>query len=82
MVIEADPRRVFLLLQTDPGRAGEAQSFLRATPGISDVAATSGPFDLIATAEVGGTAALERLLGECRRAPGLSRLSRCHSAKA
>jgi hypothetical protein len=82
MSIEADPRRVFFLLQTDPGRAGEAQTFLQATAGISTVAATSGPFDLIATAEVGGTVALERLVGECRRTPGLTRMSRCHSAKS
>jgi hypothetical protein len=82
MSLEGDPRRVFLLLQTDPGRAGEAQTFLQATPGISDVATTSGPFDLIATAEVGGAVALERLVGECRRTPGLTRLSRCHSAKS
>ena len=73
-------RRVFLLLQTDPGRAGDAHEFLRGTPGISSVAATSGAFDVIATAHVADSVELERLVGECRRAPGLTRLSRCHSA--
>jgi len=72
--------RVFLLLQTDPGRAEEAQGFLRATPGIAEVATTSGPFDLIATADVGSAESLEHLVGECRRAPGLTRLSRCQTA--
>jgi DNA-binding Lrp family transcriptional regulator len=77
--IAAGTHRVFLLVQIDPGRAAEAHEFLQATPGISDVTATSGPFDLIALAEVAGSAGLERLVGECRRAPGLTRLSRCHA---
>jgi uncharacterized protein with GYD domain len=79
MTIQADLQRVFLLVQTDPGRTAEAHRFLEATVGISDVTATSGPFDLIATAEVAGAAGLERLVGDCRRAPGLVRLSRCQS---
>lgn len=72
---------VFLLLQTDPGRAGDAADFLRSRGTVADVAATSGPFDLIATAEVSDTAGLEQVLGECRRAPGLVRLSCCHTAR-
>lgn len=75
-------RRVFLLLQTEPGRAAEAQAFLSTTASIREVAMTSGPFDVIVTAEVVGTAGLEHLVGECRRAPGLMRLSRCQSARA
>lgn len=73
----ADPHRVFLLLQTDPGCAGDAQTFLRAAADICEVAATSGPFDLIVTADVTGSVGLERLVRTCRRAPGLARLSRC-----
>jgi hypothetical protein len=79
---DTDSRRVFLLLQTDPGRAVEAREFLRGTAGIADVAATSGPFDLIVTAEVAGTSSLEKLVGECRRAPGLTRLSRCQAVRS
>ncbi|MCU1590129.1 MAG: Lrp/AsnC ligand binding domain [Frankiales bacterium] len=82
MSIESPARRVFLLLQTDPGRAADAQQFLQGTPGISEIAATSGPFDLIVTAEVAGTAGIERLVGECKRTPGLTRLSRCQSVGA
>jgi hypothetical protein len=71
--------RVFFLLQTDPGWADAAGAFLRGTDGVAQVAATTGPFDLIVTAEVDSTVDLERLVGVCRRAPGLVRLSRCHA---
>ena len=74
-----ETHRVFLLLQTDPGRALEARDFLQGARGISEVAATSGPFDLIIVAEVADSSELERVVAECRRAPGLTRLSRCHS---
>jgi hypothetical protein len=74
-------RRAFLLLQIDPGRALEARDFLRGAYGVSDLAATSGPFDLILVADVSDNSALERLVAECRRAPGLTRLSRCHSRR-
>lgn len=79
MSIDTGPRRVFFLLQTDPGRAREAHQFLQSTTGVAEVAATSGPFDLIVTADVADTAGFERLVRVCRRAPGLSRLSRCQS---
>jgi hypothetical protein len=79
MSIDAAGSRVFLLVQTDPGRVSDAEAFLRTTAGITDVAATSGPFDLIATAHVTSTSGLDRLVSECRRAPGLARLNRCHT---
>lgn len=82
MSIDVGGQRIFLLLQTDPGRAGEAHEYLQRRAGIRDVATTTGPFDLIVTAEVAGAAGLERLVGECRRAPGLTRLSRCQSVTA
>jgi hypothetical protein len=82
MGVEHARQRVFLLMQTDPGRADDARNYLRTTPGVSDIAATSGPFDLIVTAEVAGSAGLEHLVGECRRTPGLARLSRCQSVHA
>jgi DNA-binding Lrp family transcriptional regulator len=72
---------VFLLLQTDPGRAGDAAEFLRARESVGEVAATSGPFDLIVTADVRDSAGLEHIVGECRRAPGLVRLSCCHTTQ-
>ena len=71
--------RVFLLLQIDPGRALEARDYLQGAGGISDVAATSGPFDLIVVADRVNHVELEHLVAECRRTPGLSRLSRCHA---
>jgi hypothetical protein len=72
---------VFLLLQTDPGRAGDAAAFLRGRDSVADVAATSGPFDVIVTADVSDSAGLEHVVGECRRAPGLVRLSCCHTTQ-
>jgi hypothetical protein len=76
---EVGTSRVFLLLQIDPGRALEARDFLQDADGISDVAATSGPFDLIVVADSVNYVELEHLVAECRRTPGLSRLSRCRS---
>ncbi|MDT7573490.1 MAG: hypothetical protein QOE05_3664 [Actinomycetota bacterium] len=75
-------RRVFLLLQIDPGRALEARDFLLGTDGISELAATTGPFDVIVVADIADTVEVERLVAQCRRAPGLTRLSRCQAAAA
>ncbi|GAC1533007.1 MAG: hypothetical protein NVS3B1_27260 [Marmoricola sp.] len=72
---------VFLLLQTDPGCAGDAAEFLRSRSTVAEVAATSGPFDLIVTADVRDSVGLEHVVGECRRAPGLVRLSCCHTTQ-
>lgn len=68
--------RVYLLVQIVPGGQGEAHAFLQQAAGVVEVSATSGPFDLIITAEV-GQAGLSRLVGVCRRTPGLVRISRC-----
>ncbi|GAC1607913.1 MAG: hypothetical protein NVS3B26_02760 [Mycobacteriales bacterium] len=72
---------VFLLLQTDPGRAADAAQFLRSRDGVADVTTTSGPFDLIVTADVSDPVGLEHVVGACRRAPGLVRLSCCHTTQ-
>lgn len=74
-------RRAFLLLQIDPGRALEARDFLHGAEGISELAATTGPFDVIVVADVADSVELERLVAQCRRAPGLTRLSRCHASR-
>jgi DNA-binding Lrp family transcriptional regulator len=70
--------RMYLLVQTDPGRAPDAQAFLVGMPGIREVVTTSGPFDLIVAADAPDTARLEHVVAQCRRTPGLARLSRCH----
>lgn len=72
--------RVYLLVQTDPGRQGEAHGFLQSAAAVTEVSATSGPFDLIVTAEVAGPTELSRLVSACRLTPGLVRVSRCESA--
>ena len=71
--------RVYLLVQTDPGRQGDAHAFLQEVPGVVEVSVTSGPFDLVVVAEAAGPE-LSRLLGVCRRTPGLARISRCEAA--
>ena len=70
--------RVYLLVQTDPGRQADAHAFLQQAPEVLEVSATSGPFDLIVTAEA-DPPALSRLVGVCRRTPGLVRISRCEA---
>ncbi len=75
-------RRVFLLLQIDPGRSLEARDFLQGTEGISELASTTGPFDVIVVADVADSVELERLVAQCRRGPGLTRLSRCNASRS
>lgn len=73
--------RVFLLVQVEPGLRAAAQSFLQGAPGAVEVSATSGPYDLIVTAEAGGPDAVSRLVAACRRTPGLVRINRCEAVR-
>lgn len=70
--------RAHLLLQAEPGCAGDVARFVAALPAVATVVQTSGPFDVIAVV-VGGEDALARTLAAVRRAPGLWTVRTCRA---
>lgn len=70
--------RAHLLLQAEPGCAGDVARLVAALPAVETVVQTSGPFDVIAVV-VGGEDALARTLAAVRRAPGLWTLRTCRA---
>jgi len=70
--------RATLLLQADPGRAGEVASFVAGLPAVTEAAVTSGPYDVIATIDLTGEG-LDRVVRQARRAPGLCDLRVCRA---
>jgi uncharacterized protein with GYD domain len=71
------PARAHLLLQVDPGRAGEAAAFLAGLPGVVEAVATSGPYDVVAVVEAAGEPGVQRAVARARRTPGLAVLRTC-----
>jgi uncharacterized protein with GYD domain len=70
-------RQAHVLLQVDPGRSQEAYQYVSALPTMTDVALTSGPYDLIATVEASSDEAVGRAVAQARRTPGLCVLQLC-----
>jgi uncharacterized protein with GYD domain len=52
----------YVLIQTESGRAGAVAVALGEVPGLSDVAATAGPYDVIVRAEAPDIDELARLV--------------------
>ncbi len=71
--------RAHVLLQLDPGCSPAARSYLLAVPGVLDVAETAGAFDAVVEVEVGDSVALQRVVRDARRCPGLFRLRLCRT---
>ena len=63
--------RAHVLLQIDPGRSREAVQYLSALETVTDAAATSGAYDVIATVQAASDDALGRAVAAARRTPGL-----------
>lgn len=70
-------RQAHVLLQVDPGRSQEAFWYVSALPAVTDVAMTSGPYDVIATVEASSDEAMGRAVAQARRTPGLCVLQLC-----
>jgi DNA-binding Lrp family transcriptional regulator len=63
---------VYLLVEVDVGRLDEVVRRLRAIPGVAEVQAVTGPFDLIAKVEAPHiNAALDTVVHKIRRVPGI-----------
>ena len=75
-------RQAHVLLQVDPGRSREAQSYLAALPTVTQATVTSGAYDVIATVEAGSDEALGRAMVQARATPGLCVLRLCRPAQA
>ena len=78
MVVPAPPT-AHLLLQADPGRAEEVASYVITLPDVTEATVTSGPYDVIARVQSGGTDPA-RVLALARRAPGLTGARLCRPA--
>jgi DNA-binding Lrp family transcriptional regulator len=63
---------IFLLVETEVGRLDEVLARLRAVPGVTEVQAVTGPFDLIAKVEAPQiTQALDVVVHKIRKIPGI-----------
>jgi DNA-binding Lrp family transcriptional regulator len=63
---------VYLLVVTEVGRLDEVALRLRAIPGITEVQAVTGPFDLIVKVEAPHiNAALDTVVHKIRKIPGI-----------
>jgi DNA-binding Lrp family transcriptional regulator len=63
---------VYLLVVTEVGRLDEVARRLRAVPGVAEVQAVTGPFDLIVKVEAPHiNAALDTVVHKIRRIPGI-----------
>ncbi len=78
-VIDEGPStlRAHLLLQLDPGCSPAARRYLLSLRGVLDVAETTGAFDAVVQVEASDGVALQRLVRDTRRCPGLFRLRLC-----
>lgn len=63
---------VYLLVVTEVGRLDEVARRLRVIPGVTEVQAVTGPFDLIIKVEaLHINAALDTVVHKIRRVPGI-----------
>ena len=63
---------LYLLVETEVGRLDEVVRRLRAIPGVTEVQAVTGPFDLIAKVEAPHiNAALDTVVHRIRKVPGI-----------
>jgi DNA-binding Lrp family transcriptional regulator len=63
---------LFLLVETEVGRLDEVLRKLRAVPGVIEVQAVTGPFDLIAKVEAPHiNQALDTVVHRIRKIPGI-----------
>ncbi|POM27290.1 AsnC family protein [Actinomadura rubteroloni] len=70
--------RAYVLIQTDAGRAADVVEHVRHAPGIGEVAAVTGPYDVIAQIEAADVAVLGRtVLDSVQSAPGVVRTLTC-----
>jgi DNA-binding Lrp family transcriptional regulator len=63
---------VYLLVETEVGKLDEVIRRLRVIPGVTEVQAVTGPFDLIVKVEAPHiNAALDTVVHKIRRVPGI-----------
>jgi DNA-binding Lrp family transcriptional regulator len=63
---------VYLLVETEVGRLDEVAKRVRALPGVAEVQAVTGPFDLIVKVEAAQiNQALDIVVHKIRKVPGI-----------
>ena len=69
--------RAYILVQTDAGSASKVTNEIGSVGGVRLVQSVTGPYDLIARAEVADMDALGAMLGDIQQIPGLTRTLTC-----
>ena len=63
---------LFLLVETEVGRLDEVSRRLRSIPGVTEVDAVTGPFDLIVKVQASQiNVALDTVIHKIRKVPGI-----------
>jgi DNA-binding Lrp family transcriptional regulator len=75
--VEDDMLRAYILIQTGPGSASKITNEIGAVSGVRLVQSVTGPYDLIARAEVDDMDALGAILSDIQMVPGLTRTLTC-----
>ncbi|WP_019634932.1 Lrp/AsnC ligand binding domain-containing protein [Actinomadura atramentaria] len=70
--------RAYVLIQTDAGKAMEVVDRVAGAPGVAEVDAVTGPYDVIARVEAADVARLGRLIMDSvQSVPGVVRTLTC-----
>jgi DNA-binding Lrp family transcriptional regulator len=70
--------RAYVLIQTDAGRAADVVEHVRRAPGVGEVVAVTGPYDVIAQVAAADVAVLGRtVVDSVQAAPGVVRTLTC-----
>jgi DNA-binding Lrp family transcriptional regulator len=69
--------RAYILVQTDAGSASKVTNEIGSVGGVRLVQSVTGPYDLIARAEVPDMDALGAMLSDIQQIPGLTRTLTC-----
>lgn len=69
--------RTYLLIHTEPGRAGEVARAIESDPRVLSAATVSGAYDVVAQVTVGGSNDISELSARLRTLPGVSRVVAC-----
>jgi DNA-binding Lrp family transcriptional regulator len=67
----------YVLIQIDAGAGSKVRAELASVPGVRIAHAVTGPYDLVARAQVADMDALGVLLNEVQLIPGLTRTLTC-----
>ncbi|MBY6411165.1 Lrp/AsnC ligand binding domain-containing protein [Rhodococcus sp. BP-252] len=69
--------QIFVLVQTEVGRAGLVASALREVSGVVSAEAVTGPYDVVVRAEGEGDAQVRDIVGHIQKVDSITRTLTC-----